>query len=138
MSIRTRAYLADAKPEDALKAADAWIAIRSIDAAAHYARGRALFALSQFVDAREAFDRACALDPGMLEAIMLRREADRGARRVRAEVGTQPALELDLPEHLSGLRSALVSGRSEDILRAVARPEHDADPIAKLLHAQCL
>jgi tetratricopeptide (TPR) repeat protein len=138
LSIRTRACLLDRKPEDALNCADIWIAEHSLDASARYARGRALFALGRFEEAREAFERACLLDPRMVEAMLLRREADRAMRRVRETVGTQPEIDLELPEHLSELRDAFAAGRIEGMLRVIERPEYDNDAVAKLLHAQCL
>jgi tetratricopeptide (TPR) repeat protein len=62
LSIRTQAHLLDRKPADALECAEIWIAAHSLDASARYARGRALFALGRFEEARDAFDRASALD----------------------------------------------------------------------------
>ena len=37
-------------------------------------------------------------------------------RRLHATVGTQPELELDLPEHLLELRDAFASGRLAEVL----------------------
>jgi tetratricopeptide (TPR) repeat protein len=138
LSIRARGYLLDHRHQDALKCAETWIAALPEDAAAHYARGRALLALGSVMEARDAFDRACALRPAMLEAILLRREADRSARRLRDTVGIQPEIDIDLPEHLAELRGALVAGRIDDMIVVLERPEYNDDGIAKLLHAQCL
>jgi tetratricopeptide (TPR) repeat protein len=138
LSIRARGYLLNRKPQDALKCADVWVAGFSFDAAARYVRGRALFALGRFAEARDAFDRACSLQPGMVEAMLLRREADRAMKRIRETVGAQPEMDLELPEHLAELRGALVGGRIDDMIPVLERPEYDEDAVAKLLHAQCL
>ncbi len=137
-AIRSRGYLLLRRPGDALAAADEWSAAFPGNGTACYARGRALFALGRFGDARDAFDRACTLEPTLLAAMLLRREADRAATHVRDVVGTQPALELAIPEHLSQIHDALVAGRIAVVIRILARPEHDTDPIAKLLQARCL
>jgi tetratricopeptide (TPR) repeat protein len=74
----------------------------------------------------------------MLEAMLLRREADRAIRNLKSTVGTQPQLEVPLPEHLSNLRPLLASGRVADLIAALAEPQYDSDAAAKLLHARCL
>jgi tetratricopeptide (TPR) repeat protein len=138
LALRTRGNLLAHRLPEALSAADAWIATHPRDAEAYHARGRALFALGQFNEARTAFDRACVLAPDLVEAQLLRREADRAMRRVRDSVGVQPPLELTLPDHLAHLRDAVAAGRIGDVIAELARPEHDNDPIAKLAHARCL
>jgi tetratricopeptide (TPR) repeat protein len=138
LSIVSRAHLLRREPKDALGCADLWIAAHPQDASARYARGRALFALGRIEEARAAFDRACTLDPRMLEAMLLRREADRVMRRVRETVGTQPEIALDLPKHLSELRDAFAANRIADVLQVLGRPEYADDPVATLLRAQCL
>ena len=137
-SIRARAYHLSHKYDDALKCTGVWLVVDPNNASAHYTKGRALLALGRPLDARDAFDRAFALDPKMLEAMLLRREADRAASQVRDEVGTQSAIEIDLPEQLAILRPALASGRIDQALAILERPEYDADGVAKLVHAHCL
>ena len=138
LSILTRAQLLLHRYGDALACATQWLEHAPTDAPAHYAHGRALLGLSRFLEARDAFARACQLRPSMLEAMLLRREADRIAARLRAHVGIQPVLELDLPEHLAVLRDPLARGRVDEMIAILARAEYDGDAAAKLVHAQCL
>jgi tetratricopeptide (TPR) repeat protein len=138
LSVLTRAQLLLHRYGDALACATEWLEDAPSDAAAHYAHGRALLGLSRFLEARDAFARACQLRPSMLEAMLLRREADRIAARLRAHVGIQPVLELDLPEHLAVLRDPLARGRVDEMIAILARAEYDGDAAAKLVHAQCL
>ncbi len=137
-AIRARGYLLAARFEDALKCSRAWLAAARDDAEAHYTLGRAQLGLGQLIDAREAFDRALALRPAMLEAMVLRREADRAARAVRAEVGEQPPFELDLPEHLAQLRDPLAHGRIAEAIAQLADARYTGDGAAALVHGHCL
>jgi tetratricopeptide (TPR) repeat protein len=137
-SLRARGYLFSHKLEDALKCAGVWLTVSRNDPSAHYMRGRALLGLGRFEEARDAFDRACALKPDMVEAMLLRREADRAMGRVRKDVGTQPKIEIDLPEHLAGLRDALANGRVREAIAVLEGPEYESDAIAKLVQAECL
>ena len=130
--------LAVHRPHDAMAWADALIAATPDDGVAHYKRGRCQIALGQHADARASFDRACALRPELLEAMYLRREADRMQRAVRDTVGEQPALGLDVPPHLAHVRDALLAGRVIDALAILARPVHHDDPLAQLLRAAIL
>jgi tetratricopeptide (TPR) repeat protein len=138
LSAGARAYLLDHRHQDALRIADEWLAVDSGDGSAHYARGRALFALGRFVEARDAFDRACSLRPQMLEAMLLRREADRSVRRTADQAGTARPIRVEVPAHLQELRDALVSGRVQEAIPVLERPEYDHDAVAKLVHAACL
>ena len=138
LSVATRAHLLARRCTDALRIAEEWIAIDQNDANAHYARGRGLLALGRFVEARDAFDRASSLRPQMLEAMLLRREADRSVRRLTEEVGIPRPMTIDVPEHLAALRDALVSGRVHDVIPFLERSEYSEDAIAKLVHAECL
>jgi tetratricopeptide (TPR) repeat protein len=138
LAVRSRAYLLAREYDQALSSADAWVAALPEDAAAHYTRGRSLFSLGRLQEAREAFERACTLKPDMLEAMLLRREADRAIRKLQSTVGTQPQLEVPLPEHLSELRSILASGRIADLTAALTQPQYDNDAAAKLVHGRCL
>jgi tetratricopeptide (TPR) repeat protein len=133
LSIKTRALFLLAKHPLALECADAWIALAPSDGTAHYARGKSLFALGRFVEARACFDRACLLRPTMVEAMLLRREADRALGGVRDAVGEQPPM-IDLPEHLAGLRGAPIL----EVIATLQRPVHAADPIAQLILGRCL
>ena len=133
LSIKARALLLLAKPPLALESADAWIALAPSDGTAHYTRGKSLLALGRFAEARASFDRACVLRPTMLEAMLLRREADRALGGVRDAVGEQPPM-IDLPEHLASLRGAPIQA----VIAALQRAEHAADPIAQLILGRCL
>ena len=138
LSILSRAHQLDHQCDEALAFADRWLAIDAKDPGAHYTRGRALLGLARFVEARDAFDRALALHPELLEAMLLRREANRALARLQAHLGTQPELDIEMPEHLAHLRDALVHGRIGEIITDLERPAHDADPEAKLILAHCL
>ena len=137
-SALARANLLAHRDEDALRAANDWLAIAPEDAAAHHARGRSLLALGRPLEARDAFDRACALQPRMLEAMLLRREADRALRRVGKQVGTAVAMTIDIPDHLAALREPLAAGRVQDAIAMLERPEYGHDAVATLVHAECL
>lgn len=126
LALRTKALLLANHPLDALASADDWIA-RAPQVHAHYARGRALFALRRFVEARDAFELASELP----EALLMRREVDRCMKELRATVGTDAPMQLVVPEHLAGLRTLLVDGRLDaaiDFLRG-----HASDPEAQSL-----
>lgn len=135
LAILPRAHLLAHRNDQALAAADARLAVLPDDAAGHYVRGRALFALARFAEARDAFDRATALHPQMLEALLLRREADRALRRLQRTVGTQPEQPIELPEHLAHLQWLVASGRIADLIDALAQ---HTDAVATLLRARCL
>jgi len=64
---------------DALDKVDSIVASAPDEPRAHHLRGKALLALGRLPDARAAFDRACTLQPKLLEAMLLRREVDRGS-----------------------------------------------------------
>jgi len=133
LAVCARAYLMAHDYERALTAAEAWLAVAPDDAAAHYVRGRSLLSLARFAEARDAFDRAATLRPQMLEALLLRREADRAIRALQRTVGTQPDQPIQLPEHLAHLRTLLSS--IPDLIDALAQY---TDPVATLLRARCL
>jgi tetratricopeptide (TPR) repeat protein len=137
-AIRARGYEKLSRYDDALKSCRSWLAVAPEDADGHYIRGRALLGLHRYVEAREAFDRACALRPTMLEAMLLRREADRLAKLVREDVGEQPALVLDLPEHLAELRELVTNGEIAKLILVLDEPRFEADAAAKLVQARCL
>jgi hypothetical protein len=126
LALRTRALALAGHHVDALASADDWIA-RAPELHAHYARGRALFALRRFVEARDAFERAIELP----EALLMRREVDRCMTVLRATVGVDAPIQLVVPEHLAELRTLLVDGPVDaaiDFLRG-----HAADPEARTL-----
>jgi predicted Zn-dependent protease len=85
--IRARARLARHEPDAALGDLDALLSAEPDDAGAHYLRGKALLALSRLPEARTEFDRASALSPQLLEAMLLRREAIRRGAVARAAAG---------------------------------------------------
>jgi tetratricopeptide (TPR) repeat protein len=131
-AIKTRALQLRKEHPLALEAADAWIALAPSDGAAHYARGKSLFALRRLVEARASFERACVLRPTMIEAMLLRREADRALGGVRDTVGEQPAM-IELPAHLASLRGAPIP----EVIATLQRAEYAADPIAQLILGRC-
>jgi hypothetical protein len=90
--------------------------------------------LKRFVEAREAFDRACTLEPKRVEAMLLRHEADRMVRRIAGVVGVARPMHLDLPEHLASLRDPLAAGRVDEVIPILeAMPDDDA----QLVLAEC-
>jgi tetratricopeptide (TPR) repeat protein len=93
LALRTRALALANHHVDALASADDWLA-RAPQLHAHYARGRALFALRRFVEARDAFERANELP----EALLMRREVDRCMMELRATVGVDAPIELVMPD----------------------------------------
>jgi tetratricopeptide (TPR) repeat protein len=138
LAICTRAHLLARHFADALARADEWVAVVPIEASAHYARGRALFALGRIDDARDAFDRACTLRPQMLEAMLLRREVERKKRGTAATAGVSKPIAIDVPPNLAHLRDALAGGRVAEVIAVLERTEYDDDAAAKLAHAECL
>lgn len=138
LSIRTRGRFLAHRYLDSLGCAEAWLEVDSNDGSAHYARGRALLALGRVVDARDAFDRACVLKPQLLEAMLLRREADRFCRGISRHVGSAKPMELDLPEQLTTIRDALAAGRINEVIAVLERTDLADDGLARLIHAQCL
>ena len=138
LSIQTRGHFLARRYIDSLGCAETWLGVSGSDGSAHYARGRALLALGRFVEARDEFDRACALKPQLLEAMLLRREADRFCRRLSRHVGSARPMELDLPEQLTTIRDALAAGRIDEVIAVLERPDLANDGLARLVHAQCL
>jgi tetratricopeptide (TPR) repeat protein len=138
LAVKTSALLLRHDPDDALTCVDEMLALAPTDANAHYLRGRCLFALHRFFDARASFDRACTLRPRFLEAMLLRREVDRSMKHVRDTVGSQPPMALDVPEHLAELKEVLVNGRTGDAIEVLMRVGYERDAAAQLLLAGCL
>ncbi|HET9987534.1 MAG TPA: tetratricopeptide repeat protein [Kofleriaceae bacterium] len=130
--LRKRAYRV------VLERIETWLANAPDEPRAHHLRGKALLALGRLSDARAAFDRACALRPQLLEAMLLRREVDRVTSMTQAETGSAKPMTLALPDHLAELRDVLVSGRIVDAIQMLRRPAYDDDPIAQLLLAELL
>ena len=134
----TAAHLLVKRHAEAVGVADRWVALAPDDAAAHYARGRALFAVRRLREARASFERALVLRPQMIEAMLLRREVDRAAGAVRDAVGVEAPVELAIPEQLAAIRDALVVGDLDAVVETLARPEHSRDVLAQLIRARCL
>ena len=133
LEIRCEALLRCGRPAEALDTAAAWVFTGPQDARAHYMRGKCLFRLARFIDARAAFERACVLDPRLVEALVLRREVDRMLGRVRDHVGTPAPMGLEIPEHLAELRVPIEDGRIRDAIAVLLRDEHASDAAAQLL-----
>lgn len=132
--IRTKGFLGKRQHAEALSSTHAWEKAIPDDAALHYLRGKALFGLSRLAEARDAFDRAIALDPKMIEAMLLRREADRHMRRHRADVGTRAQAETALAPELV----ALIAGDPAAAIEALLAPAHADDLLAQLILADLL
>jgi tetratricopeptide (TPR) repeat protein len=123
--------------DTALGLADRLIALEPTSAAAHYRRGRCLFALKRLTEARPALEQACKLDPKLLEALNLRREVDRALSHVRAAVGTPHAQELAIPSHLPTVRDAMARGQIDEAVQLLEA--HDpTDGAAQYLLGQLL
>jgi tetratricopeptide (TPR) repeat protein len=108
---------------------------------AYHARGKSLLRLGRPLEAREAFERACLLSPKLVEAMLLRREADRSLKELRTSVGATASMTLDIPDHLPStpeLRDALRSGRIQEGIDVLRRVEHADDAAAQLLLADLL
>jgi cytochrome c-type biogenesis protein CcmH/NrfG len=91
--------------------------------------------LKRFHEARDAFDRACTLEPKRIEAMLLRREADRAARRLADTVGVARPMTIDLPEHLIALRDPLAAGNVDAVIPRLEQLTDD--PAAQLVLAEC-
>jgi hypothetical protein len=88
-------------------------------ARAYYADGKELFRAGRLDDARAAFERALALDPRMIEAMLLRREVDRLAGGTRAAAGHQYPSTADLDESIA---------KSARLEAQLARLDAEAEP----------
>lgn len=132
--VLAKALLARRANEEALTEAERLIVDEP--ALGEFLRGKALFALGLLHDAREAFDRACTLDPSMLEAMLLRREMDRAISKGRRSVGSQGAIEVDLPPTLVELRDVLLSGNAQQAIAALCDPRYADEPDAQLMVAR--
>ncbi|MBL0216229.1 MAG: hypothetical protein IPQ07_20385 [Myxococcales bacterium] len=119
----------------ALTCVERWRELAPDEPAMHYARGKVLLNLRRLPEAYAAFDRATVLDPHMLEAMLLRREVDRMARRARLAVGAQTQAVPDLPV---ALREALLGGRPQEALELLEGPAYAADVLAQLIRAELL
>jgi tetratricopeptide (TPR) repeat protein len=138
IGVLTRALALAGRYDAALESSRAWIAAGDANADAHYALGRVLLRLRRYHAARDAFDRACALRPEMVEAIVLRGEAHRAVARLADELGTQPPQAMDLPVHLGELRDAIAGGRVAEAIAVLEGAEYAADGEAALVLARCL
>jgi len=123
---------------DALDKVDSIVASAPDEPRAHHLRGKALLALGRLPDARGAFDRACTLQPKLLEAMLLRREVDRVMAATRAAAAVPNPMVSSLPEHLAELRDVMISGRIVDAIQMLKRPVYDDDTVAQLLLADLL
>jgi tetratricopeptide (TPR) repeat protein len=111
--------------------------LRETDAAiVHYLHGKTLFGLGRLHDSREAFDRAFALDPKLLEAMLLRREVDRHIRMHRNALGEHNDAQIDIPVSLVELRAVLVSGDIAQAIAALSAHPYREQPDAQLLLAR--
>ena len=136
LSVGARAALALRRYDDAIRLIERRVAADDFDASAHYQHGRALLMRKRFVEARDAFDRACTLDPRRIEAMLLRREADRSVRRIANAVGVARPMTVDLPEHLMELRDPLAAGRVDEVIPKLELLVEDG--AAQLVLAECL
>lgn len=104
----------------------------------NYLRGKALLGLGRLHEARDAFDRALVLDPKLLEAMLLRREADRNIKQQRVEVGEARALDLEIPASLEELREVLSSGDHAWMIATLDAHPYGEQPDAQLVLARVL
>jgi tetratricopeptide (TPR) repeat protein len=108
------------------------------DARAEYVRAKAMFAAGRLLDAHDGFLRTLALEPTMIEAMLLRREVDRALSRVRAKVGDGEALAINLPAGLENLRHILLSGDTRRAIDALDDARLHSDSEAQLVLARYL
>lgn len=134
---RIRAQIERKAHNEALPDVDALLAINAHDPTVHYLRGKVFIGLGRLEDARDAFDLAIALRPTMIEAMLLRREADKSLAKLGKSVGSQHAT-LALPASLESLRDVLASGRSKPIIEALFAPSLADDADAQLMLARFL
>ena len=130
-----RALIEHKSHADALAEADRTTVLAPYEARTHYLRGKALIALARLEEARDAFDLALALKPTMIEAMLLRREADRTLTRLGKAIGHQ-RVSFDIPPSLENLREVLTSGRSKAAIEALSAPSLADDLDAQLLLAR--
>ncbi len=135
LQIETSVHLRRREHAAALTCVERWRELAPDDPAMLYARGKVLLNLRRLPEAHEAFDRATVLDPHMLEAMLLRREVERMARRARLAVGAQTQAVPDLPV---ALREALLGGRPQDALELLDGPACADDVLAQLIRAELL
>jgi tetratricopeptide (TPR) repeat protein len=124
--------------EEAMRNAERLVDLTPSSGRAHYLRGKALFANGRMYEARDAFERASALDPTLLEAQLLRREVERVTGNVRQSVGSQHAPTFEIPEQLAELRGILVSGNTGDAIAALRDERYADNADAQLLLARFL
>lgn len=136
LELESMAWLRKKQFREALEVAGRWLAIAPDSARAHHTAGKALFGLRRLSEAREELDHACALEPQLLVAMLLRREVDRLTKHVRGVVGTASAQTVDLPAHLIELREVLIAGRTSEAIAILSRAEYDSDVDAQLLLGQ--
>ncbi|HEY4182035.1 MAG TPA: tetratricopeptide repeat protein [Kofleriaceae bacterium] len=130
--------LGDARFRAALDIATTWCAAHPLDSDAHYARGKALLRLEHHADARDAFDAALKADPKLVEAMLLRRQAELAMNNTRAHVGAPTPMQLDVPDDLLELREAVIGGKLDDALALLAKPELAEHAAAQLYRGQIL
>jgi len=135
--VRIRALVERKAYVEALAEADALLAIATHDASAHYLRGKVSIGLGRLEEARDSFDLALTLRPTMIEAMLLRREADRSLLKGGKTVGSQH-VALVLPDSLEPLREILAAGRSKPIIESLSTPSLGDDPDAQLMLARFL
>jgi len=120
---------------DALRTVEPWVEMRPSDARGHHARGKCLLGLGRMPEARAEFDRACALEPKLVEAMLLRRDLDRASSGLRTAVGVQKSVQLEIAPHLAELRDVLVGGEPRKAIEVLEQPAYERDPAALLLLA---
>jgi len=138
LAILVRGQLMAKQYDNALRKTDHWLTLDVDPASAHYLRGKALLALKRFVEARDSFDRALSVDPRMVPAMLLRREADRQLTEIRDSTGVQRAIEIPIPAHLPELKPLFAASKIEDAISLLTSPRYADDTVALLLLASCL
>lgn len=134
-AVLTRALLVRRQHAEALAEADYLVTHAADDADAHYLRGKALLALGRLREARDVFDLALSIEPKLVEAMLLRREADRMLKQLGQVVGSQQT-QIEIPESLEELRPVLLSGRTFEAIAALSQARWAENLDAQLLLAQ--
>ena len=116
----------------ALADADRLVLAAADDGAHHYLRGKALFGLGRLDEAREVFALATAVQPTLLEAMLMRREVERAIGAARRHAGTQGPIAIDVPASVRDVLS------SDDPIAALADARFADDADAQLVLARLL
>lgn len=116
---------------EALLATESWLKAAPGTGEAYYVRGKAQLALGKLPEARASLDRACALAPRHLAAMVLRTSVLRRAKRLQDDVGIDLRKGLPVPDHLGEVEPVLAAGRIQEAI-AMLRDATDLDALRLL------